>query len=118
MAGGRSGNLLDVADEAKPALVQGANQGLVIAAVPERAAGRADAGAERGLRDDAALPDRLDQLVLAYDALAILHEVNDQVEHLRLDMDDRAGTPQLVPSDIDLEVGKTEIQEYPHAKAP
>jgi hypothetical protein len=73
--------------------VQGANEGLIVAAVAERAARRADTGAERRLRDDAALPDGLDQLVLAHDSLAVLHQENDQVEHLRLDVNDRAGTP-------------------------
>src|SRR4029079_2718670 len=39
----RQGTLGDVADEAKPAFVQGANQGLIIAVVVECAARRADA---------------------------------------------------------------------------
>ena len=34
---------------------------------------------------DAAAPDRRDQIVLADDAVAVLHQVNQQVEHLRLD---------------------------------
>jgi hypothetical protein len=39
--------------------------------------------------------------------------VNEQIEHLRLDVDDRSGAPQFVPRDIDLEVGEAEMQGSP-----
>jgi hypothetical protein len=39
--------------------------------------------------------------------------MNEQIEHLRLDMSDRAGAPQLMARDIDLEIGETEIQRSP-----
>jgi len=67
----RDSRRLDVADETKSALVQRANEALVVATVAERAPCRADAGAERRLRDDAALPNRVEQLVLADDPMAV-----------------------------------------------
>src|SRR5262249_21164619 len=105
---------VDVADEAKSALVQSANEALVAAAVAERAPCRADAGVERRLRDDAALPDDVEQLVFADDPVAIANEVNEQVEHLRLDVDIRPGKPQLLPREVDLEIGEAEAQSSPH----
>ena len=49
---------------------------------------------------DAALPDRGDQIVLADDAIAVLHQVNQQVEHLRLDRDRLGAAAQLAPVGI------------------
>lgn len=90
--------------------MQGADQRLIVAGVAQCAPRRADAGAERRLRDDAALPDRVDQLVLAHDPVAVSDEMNEQIEHLRLEVNDRAGAPQLAPSQIDLEVGEAQVQ--------
>src|SRR5262249_30178232 len=101
---------LHVADETKPSPVQRANQALVVAAVAECAACRADAGAERRVRDDAALPDRVDQLVPADDPIAVSNEVHEQVEHLRLDVNHHTGLSQLLPRDIDLEILEAEAQ--------
>jgi len=52
--------LVDLADEPEPALVQRADEALVIAAVAERAPDRADTRAERRLRDDTTLPNRVE----------------------------------------------------------
>jgi hypothetical protein len=90
--------------------VQSANQVLIVAAVTERAPCRADAGVERRLRDDAALPDRVEQLVLTDDPVTIPNEENQQIEYLRLGMHNSAGASQLPPRDVDLEIGKTEVQ--------
>ena len=108
--------LLDVPDEAKPALVQCADEALVVAAVSQRAPRRADAGAQRRVRNGAALPDRVDQFVLADDAIPIADEMNEQIENLRLDMNDRAGAAQLVARDINLEIGEAEVQSSPVAE--
>jgi hypothetical protein len=42
-----------------------------------------DAAGERRVRDDAPLPDRIDQIVLADHPLAIADQILQQVEHLR-----------------------------------
>src|SRR5262249_61071761 len=85
----------------------------VVAAVAERASRRADTGTQRRLRDDAALPDRVEQLILADRSITIANEIDQQVEHLRLDVNDRVGAPQLLPRHIDLEFGEAKIQSSP-----
>jgi hypothetical protein len=54
--------------------------------------------------------NRVDQLVLADNPIAVANEVNEQIEHLRLGMNNCAGTPLLPPRDIDLEIGEAEFQ--------
>src|SRR5260221_11608403 len=95
VSGRRRAVTFAIPDETKPTLMQRANETLVVAAGPERAPGRADARAQRRLRDDASLPNRLEQLVLAHDSIAVAHEVNKEVEQLRLAVDHRAGAPAL-----------------------
>src|SRR5262249_27976483 len=106
LGGGGIGD--DVADESESALVERANERMIVAGVAERAPGGADAGADRRLRDHAPLPNRGDQLVLAHDSITVPDEVDEQVEHHRLDGDNRAGSPQFSPREVDLEFGKTE----------
>jgi hypothetical protein len=62
------------------------------------------------------VPNRLDQLVLAHDPVAVLNEVNEYVEHLRLDVDGRTGLPQLLSRGIDFEIAEAEIQSFPRPK--
>jgi hypothetical protein len=61
------------------------------------------------------LPNCLDQLILAHDPLAVLDKVNDQIEDLRLDVNNRAGSSQFLPSDIDFEAGEAEVQSAPRS---
>ena len=42
--------------------------------------------------------------------MTIPNEVNEQIEHLRLGVNNRAGASQLPPRDVDLELGKTVVQ--------
>jgi hypothetical protein len=56
------------------------------------------------------VPDRVEQLVLTDDSVTIPNEVYEQIEHLRLGVNGRAGASQLPPRDVDLEIGKTEVQ--------
>ena len=77
--------LLHLADEAESALVDGADHLLRAAVVADRAPRRADARVERRVRHHAPLPHRLEQLVLADDAIAVLQQIGEHVEHLRLD---------------------------------
>ena len=70
-------------DEAEAAARKGLDHRLVAAAVADGAAQGVDAGVQGRVRDRAAVPDRLDQLVLADDAVAMLDQVGEQAEHLR-----------------------------------
>ena len=58
------------------------------------------------LRNDAALPDRGNQLILADHALAMLDQVNQQIENLRLDSNSRATATQLTATGMQLTVAE------------
>src|SRR5260370_8988419 len=109
VSGRRRAVTFDITEETKPTLMQRANETLVVAAVAERAPGRADARAQCRLRDDASLPNRLEQLVLAHDSIAVADEVNKEVDHLRLDVTDRAGAPHLLSCAVHLQIRKAKI---------
>ena len=82
----RAAVLLDlhVADKAQALARDGADQPLLVAVVADRLADGIDPAGQRRFRDDAAAPDRRDQVVLADDAVAVLDQADQQVEHLRL----------------------------------
>ena len=82
-------------DEAQALAGDGADQPLSLAAVPHRAASGVDAARQRGVRDDAAAPDRCDEVVLADDAVAVAHEMDEQIEDLGLHRDQLGATAQL-----------------------
>ncbi len=102
----RGCTVADLADEAEAALVQRADEQLVVAGVADRLASGVDAARQRRLRNDSSVPDRLDQLVLADDASAVANQVEQKVEHLRLHVHDLAAAAQLLLGDIELEIGK------------
>ena len=52
---------------------------------PTRLARGVDAAGQCRIRHDPAVPDRRDEIVLADDAIAVLDQANQQIEHLRLD---------------------------------
>src|SRR5262245_55057327 len=113
IAGGRvRGGLpfLHIADEAETALIDRTDRRLVIAAVAKGAPRRLDAGAERRIRDDPPLPNGGDQLVLAHHPVAMLDEVNQQVEDLRLDPNGVASAKQLAARHVDFKLTKAEVQ--------
>lgn len=51
-------------------------------------------------------PYRGDQIVLAYHAVAVFHEMDDKIEHLRLDSDEPRAALQLAPLRIKFMIGK------------
>ena len=61
----------------------------VLAGVADRLARGVDAAGQRGVRHDAAAPDRGDQIILADDPVAIVDQIDQQVEDLRLDGNER-----------------------------
>ena len=102
-----------VADEAEALARDSADQLLVLAAVADCLSRGIDAAGQGRIRHDPAAPDRSDEIVLADDAIAVLHQVNQQVEHLRLDVYRNFGAPEFAPFNIDLVVTKAED----HARA-
>ena len=87
--------------------MQRPDENLVVSVVTKRAPGAIDAAGERGLGDDPAIPDRLDQLILADNPVMVAHQVNDEIEHLGLDMDRLPKPAQLLLAEVDLELGKS-----------
>src|SRR5882757_9027619 len=108
---------VDIGDKAKPAFVHRANQVLVVAIVPDGTPRRTDTGTERSIRDDAALPDRFDQLVPADSPVAVADQVDEHVKYLRLDVNNLAGAAQLLPRGVDLKIGEADIQNPPVCEA-
>ena len=81
----RRGQRLHIADESDALARDGSDQPLLLAAVADRPARSVDTAGKRRIRHDPAAPDRGEQIVLADDTLAILHEIDEQIEDLRLD---------------------------------
>ena len=110
--GGRrcGADILHFAHEAKAALEHRANETLIGATVAQRAPCGTDARAERRLRNDAALPDHVEQFVLADDPVAVPDQVDEQIEHLGLDVHNCPGAPQLMLRHINLEIAEAKIQ--------
>jgi hypothetical protein len=90
-----SGGLAHFRDETQSLARDGPDHPLLCAGVADGAAERSDPAAERGLRNDPALPDRREHLVLADDARTIEDQEMEEVEDLRLHRDTGALTPQF-----------------------
>ena len=103
---------LHVADEAKTFSRKGADHDLILAAVADRPARGVDPARQRGFGDDAAIPHRLDQIVLGDDMVAVFDQVNQQIEHLRLDRHAFAAAGQLAKVDIEHMVGKVKLHGF------
>lgn len=84
--------------------MQGPNENLVVSVVAKHASGAIDAAAERGLGDDPAVPDRLYQFILADNAVTVAHQMDDEIEYLRLDTNGLAKPAQLMLAEVDFEV--------------
>jgi hypothetical protein len=83
------------ADETKALAGDGADEGLLAAAVANGLAGGIDSAGQRRLRDMPPMPDLLDQLFLAHHAIAVFHQMDHQIEHLRLQRD-----RQILPAQL------------------
>src|SRR5262249_20685272 len=82
----------------------GPDERLIFAALAERTSRRIDAAVQRGVRDDAALPDMLNQFILADHTICVLREIEQQIEHLRLDMDRAFGAFEFAPVGVQAEI--------------
>jgi hypothetical protein len=75
------------ADEAQTLAGDGPDQLLFPAIVATAVGAAIDTAGQRRFRHDPTAPDRSDQIILADDAVVVLHQVDQQVEHLRFNMD-------------------------------
>ena len=107
-------SFLDVADEPESFAGDRADQALLLAAVADRLAHRIDVTGQGRFGDDPPTPHRIQQIILADDALAVLHQVEQQVEDLRPDRN-RLGPPgELPPVGVEHVVSEHEL----HVGAP
>ena len=90
----------DPADKANAAARHGADEPLRLAGIADRATRRGDPVGDRGIRHDAAVPDRPQQLVAVDQPFGVLHEIEQDIEDLRLDSDWPRSTEQLTARDI------------------
>src|SRR6266571_1922085 len=84
-----------LADKAKPLARKGADQNLPLAVVTDGVANRVDLAREGGFRNDAAAPYGRHEVILADDAFAILDQIQQEIEGLRLGGDQRRAAPQF-----------------------
>ena len=113
---GLPGQFVDLGDEPDALAGDGADQALLLAAVAHRPAGSIDAAAHRRLRHDAPAPYTRDQVVLAHHAVAVAQEIDQQIEHLRLDRHQRLSAAQLAALDVKDIVAEVELHARPLAK--
>ena len=82
---GRRGFFPNLADEPQPLARQCLDQSLPVAGIADRGARRVDPVEQRGFRHSAAMPDRVQEIVLADHTITVLNEMNEQIENLGLD---------------------------------
>ena len=106
-AGGRcSGLLAHLADEPEAAAGHRAYEALPLAAVADGMPRGGDPAGQCRLRDDASVPDRCQQIILAGDAIPVRDEIREQIEYLWFDLDQVGAAPQLAPLQIESVVAK------------
>ena len=76
--------------------------------IADRLAGGGDPAAQGGFRDNPAIPDGVEDLVLADDAVVVLQQESQEIEYLRLQVHDFPAPAQLVPPKIQLIAVKDE----------
>jgi len=101
--------LLDVGDEPVPASADRAHHLLRPPVVTDDASHRLDAAHQRRLAHEAVAPDVVEQLGLRHHPVAVLEQINEEVEHLGLDRDGFARAPDLEAVGVDLDVPEDEL---------
>ena len=89
-----------LADKAHALAVHGTNDALRRAAVVDGLSRRVQARRQCRVGDDPPAPNPLDQIVLADDPAAVLHQIDQQVEYLRFERDLPRAAAQLAPLGI------------------
>jgi hypothetical protein len=84
-----------IANEADALARQRLDEPLILAVIANRGASGMDMGVQRGLGDDAALPDGPDEIVLADYPFAVRNQIEQEIEDLRLDRNRTVTAAQL-----------------------
>jgi hypothetical protein len=94
----------EVANEPEATTVDGLDPLRLAGGVAEDAAGVANGRGEGGLGDVHVRPERVEQSFLRHDAVALLDEVVQQLEHARFRFHRFPAAAQLVTIEIELEI--------------
>ncbi len=86
--------------ETEPFSYNGSYQALLLAAVANGVTDCGDTAAERRFRNDAPIPHRRDQLILADHVITIADQILQKVKHLRFDANEVHAPPQFPPFDV------------------
>src|SRR5262249_37768854 len=89
---------------------RGADQRLLLAVVADRLTRGIDATCKRRFGHDAAVPDGSEHVIFADDTMAVLDQMDQQVEDLGDKMAERGPPPQFAPVDVEDVVAKYEAQ--------
>ncbi len=106
--------VVDLSDETKPPFMVCADQKLIFAIITNGPACGAQPGVECRFRHIAPTPYNFDEFVFADDTIVVANEVDEQIEYLRLDLNERSRPPQFMPRDIDLKIREMKLQDSPH----
>jgi hypothetical protein len=109
--------LVHNSDEAKALARNGTDQLLFLAVVTDRRSRGVDAAGQRRFRYDAPLPHRSNEIILANDAIAILQQIDQQVEYLRFDGNGLRTAAQLTPVGIEPVISKDKLHVVPQISA-
>ena len=97
----------------KPLRGNGAQQRLALAAVADGGPDGIDAAGQRRIRHHPSAPDAGDQVVLADHPVAVLQQVDQQVEHLRFHGHEFAVPPQFAEVSVKYLSGKDKFHRRP-----
>jgi hypothetical protein len=100
VGGAWSGSSVTSPTKRTPLRGKGADQPLGCAVVAERSAHRVDPRDQRRFRHDPPAPYRLQQIVLADHAVAVLHQKGQQIKCLGFEADELDAPPQFPALDV------------------
>src|SRR6185295_10498812 len=86
----------------------------VLARIANCTAGCIQAGRQRGIRDNASVPDGADEVGLADDALPVLDEVIKEIEYLGCDRDQLGASTKLTTT----RVQRIVLEQKGHSHSP
>ena len=105
----RDADHLKVADKANALPRVGLDQDLILAGVADGFPSSGDAGAERRFRNDAAVPNRSNQVVPAHHAITVLQKIKQEIENLRFHGDRFGVARELALVTVENAAGEDEL---------
>src|ERR1700744_2528652 len=105
---------MDGTYEANPLAWNSFDKPLVCTVVSDRRARGIDATCECGLRNDAPVPDRRNEVVPADNTIALLDQIGQQIEYLRFKVEQNLAAAKLAP----LTVERIVIESKDHVAPP